>query len=321
MLACTKPRTAAATGACSVDMIGNGERVHRLGDDLVGADLSGADLSGADLRGRDLRGAKLDRADLSSAALSGANLDGSSLREANLDDANLIACSMRDADLTGSTAHNANFGQADLTGASAFSVDFENASLTGAILVTSDLRTSVLTRARLIGANLRGADLTGSMLIDSDLTGADVSGAAFGNADLAGSRLHGVVGYSRADWIHARAELANFSGALLARRTVMDQNYLHEFRTKDQRHDLIYRVWRLSSNCGQSFVRWGLLTAAVALVFAAVFTTVDIDYGDHETALSPLYFSVVTLTTLGFGDVLPASIGAQVAVILEVILG
>ena len=34
-----------------------------------------------------------------------------------------------------------------------------------------------------------------------------------------------------------------------------------------------------------------------------------------------MYFSVVTLTTLGFGDVLPASVSAQVVVIAEVIIG
>jgi len=48
---------------------------------------------------------------------------------------------------------------------------------------------------------------------------------------------------------------------------------------------------------------------------------VDIDYGDFETPLSPLYFSVVTLTTLGYGDALPASTAAQVLVMAEVIIG
>ena len=37
--------------------------------------------------------------------------------------------------------------------------------------------------------------------------------------------------------------------------------------------------------------------------------------------LSSFYFSVVTLTTLGYGDVLPASLGAQVVVLFEVIMG
>jgi voltage-gated potassium channel Kch len=48
---------------------------------------------------------------------------------------------------------------------------------------------------------------------------------------------------------------------------------------------------------------------------------VDVDFGPYETVMSPLYYSVVTLTTLGYGDVLPNSLAAQVAAMVEVLLG
>ena len=101
----------------------------------------------------------------------------------------------------------------------------------------------------------------------------------------------------------------------------MDQNYLHEFRSRGGYHELTYRLWKMTSDCGRSFARWGALTALLAVLFALAFTQVDVDYGDHETALSPLYFSIVTLTTLGYGDVLPASIAAQTLVLIEVVVG
>ncbi len=63
---------------------------------------------------------------------------------------------------------------------------------------------------------------------------------------------------------------------------------------------------------------WTLL---IAVGFAYVYTRVDVDFGSHETALSPLYYSVVTLTTLGYGDVLPVSLAAQGAAMVEVLLG
>ena len=44
----------------------------------------------------------------------------------------------------------------------------------------------------------------------------------------------------------------------------------------------------------------------------------NVDYGDHETWLSPIYFSVVTVTTLGYGDALPASAMAQLLVMIQV---
>jgi voltage-gated potassium channel Kch len=48
---------------------------------------------------------------------------------------------------------------------------------------------------------------------------------------------------------------------------------------------------------------------------------IDLDYGKHRTVLSPFYYSFVTLTTLGYGDVVPASATAQVVATMEVLLG
>jgi voltage-gated potassium channel Kch len=48
---------------------------------------------------------------------------------------------------------------------------------------------------------------------------------------------------------------------------------------------------------------------------------VDIDYGDYETPFSAVYYSIVTLTTLGYGDAVPASMSAQVIAIIEALLG
>ena len=62
-------------------------------------------------------------------------------------------------------------------------------------------------------------------------------------------------------------------------------------------------------------------TVAVLYAIMYSFPVVGIDYGDHQTVLSPLYFSIVTFTTLGYGDVLPTSLWGQLLVITEVILG
>jgi len=59
----------------------------------------------------------------------------------------------------------------------------------------------------------------------------------------------------------------------------------------------------------------------VAFLFALIFSFVEVDYGDHPTSFSPLYYSFVTLTTLGYGDVVPSSPGAQVVSVVEVVVG
>jgi hypothetical protein len=114
---------------------------------------------------------------------------------------------------------------------------------------------------------------------------------------------------------------ADFCGAYLVRQHILDQNYLWEFKNESAANRAIYGIWWLTSDCGRSFPRWGLWTAVVAMFYAVVFTQVGIDFGEHPTALSPIYFSIVTLTTLGYGDALPSTMGGQLAVIAEVLTG
>jgi Ion channel len=46
------------------------------------------------------------------------------------------------------------------------------------------------------------------------------------------------------------------------------------------------------------------------------------DYGERcRTWFTPFYFSIVTYTTLGFGDVKPATLIGEIIVSTEVILG
>tara|TARA_R110001583_G_scaffold66418_1_gene190922 strand:- start:1354 stop:2235 length:882 start_codon:yes stop_codon:yes gene_type:complete len=58
-------------------------------------------------------------------------------------------------------------------------------------------------------------------------------------------------------------------------------------------------------------------------VFALVYSFVDLDLGNHneEGVISYLYFSVVSITTLGYGDILPSSSAAQITAALEALLG
>lgn len=170
-------------------------------------------------------------------------------------------------------------------------------------------------------ADLTDADVTRATLSDADLTGADVAGTRFTHADLTRSGLRHLQNFDKAEWIGVSVVDIDFSGAYLVRREIMDQNYLYEFRTRDRRHAALYTVWKATSDCGRSVVRWAAMTVLVALIFAVLYTIVDIDFGPNETTLSPLYFSVVTITTLGYGDALPVSGTAQALVMIQVAVG
>lgn len=286
-----------------------------------GCSLIGEDLKGHDLSGIDLSGADLSNADLSNARLLGTNLSGAVLFRCNLTGVNALGADLTNADLTEVRAPTAVLGSCRLDGANLFSADLADATLSEASLVGADLRSASLPRARLRGADLRETELRSADLTGADLTGASVDHADFGDALLPGAAVRGITGHPNANWIGVDISDIDFNGAYALRRTIMDENYLHEFRAASRWSNVLYLAWKLTSDCGRSLTRWAAITLAMAVAFGLAYTQVNIDYGDYETSLSPFYFSVVTLTTLGYGDVLPASLGAQVVVLFEVIMG
>lgn len=291
------------------------------GQSLAGARLAGLDLSGRDLSGCDLSGADLNRADLSGARLIGADLSHATLYQANIEGAQLLNCQLIGADLNEVRGSEAVFGNSNLSDAVLFNADLEGASFTHSIARSVDFRATKLNGARMRDADLAGSDFSKAEMTGADLTNALVHSAAFRDTDLQSSHLRNMAGYESADWIGVDLHDADFAGAYLARRMILDQNYLHEFRSRSRLNAFLYQVWWLTSDCGRSFARWAMWTAIVALTFAGLYTTVAVDYGDYQTTISPLYFSVVTLTTLGYGDAVPASLPAQMMALAEVILG
>ncbi|NPB09895.1 MAG: hypothetical protein GXO17_06025 [Thermodesulfobacteria bacterium] len=285
------------------------EQVHRQEEkrpDFSFQDLSGRDFSRANLRGAKFFKAKLKGAIFSGADISGADFSGADLSEAHLE---------------GVKARATGFGMANLKGARLFHADLRDSSFTKANMEHVDARCADLTNARLREANLRTADFTSAVLKEADLSLSDVHGAVFFNADLRGSRLRMLRGYKKASWIGADIRDINFAGAYLLRRHIMDENYLEEFKNQGPLARVVYYLWWLTSDCGRSMFRWCLLILAQALFFAYLYHLVGVDYGKYPTALSPLYYSIVTLTTLGYGDVIPNSLAGQVIAICEVITG
>ena len=109
------------------------------------------------------------------------------------------------------------------------------------------------------------------------------------------------------------------------RRYVADQVYVRAFKTE---HPKVASLWRVSADYGRSGLLWSLWSVAIAFAFAGVYRvllndaftltyakTSDIGFWDY------LYYSVVTFTTLGFGDIVPTRLAARLVVMAEVIAG
>jgi uncharacterized protein YjbI with pentapeptide repeats len=288
---------------------------------LRGAHLIGEDLSGLDLSGLDLSGADLSRVSLSNSKLIGARLAGVVLFEADLTGCELLSADLSEANLSSCRAAGAGFESATLVNATLFSADLKGATFTKANLRGADMRRADLQDTRIREADISDVDLTRCKLQSADLEGSCVDRATLMDADLCHSRLRGLKGYATANWIGADVHGVNFTGAYLTRRTIMDQNYLHEFRTQSRANAAVYWLWWVTSDCGRSFLRWGACIFMLLGLFAVLFSFVAIDYGEYSTSISSFYYSVVTLTTLGYGDVRPASMAAQILAMIEVVIG
>jgi len=278
--------------------------------------LAFEDLSNADFRGRDL-----SRADFRGATLVGADFTGANLFEADLRGAELLGAQLVGANLTKCRAGKAGFGNADLTEANLFGAELPNATLSGATLHRADLRTADLQGARLVDADLEGATFECADMRKATLRRARCVDACFDRVDFGGACLRDLRESETARWIEARVVDVDFCGAYMLRRAIHDQNYLHEFRQRGGARSAIYWLWWVTSDCGRSLLRWGACTAMVVMLFGLAFSVAAVDFGDYPTWLSPFYYSLVTLTSLGYGDVLPMSVPAQALAMAEVAIG
>jgi len=296
-----------STSARDLDLKG----ISLAGEDLSGIDLCGADLSGTDLTGTNLSDSKLFRAKLNKALLLNANLQRAELTGADL----------TEADLEGINGTQVGMGMACLKGARLFRANMEGATLSKSNLNGTDLRCTCLRNARLREADMTGADLTSADLQAADLSLCNVSGATFTNADMRETRLRAIEGFRKATWIGVDIRDINFAGAYRMRRFIIDQNYLKEFRESSRLAGLVYYLWWITSDCGRSLTRWCAWILVQLSVFAGLYAFVGVDYGEYPTWLSSFYYSVVTMTTLGYGDVVPSSTTGQMIAIIEVITG
>ena len=314
-----------------------GKPLEERQNDFKGLKLTDQDLSDLDLAGFDFSDCEMSRCNLSRAKCPSANFDGAILYKAKLDEGEFLGATFKGANLSGCSAKKAGFGMGVITSANFFDADLEDATFVETQLIQSDLRATKLARSRFFGANLEQSDFSQADLSDSDLRETNVDGVSFHNASLQRAQLRDMRSYMKANWIGTDIRDIDFSGAYLVRRHVIDENFLHEFRHQDKLHQVLYWGWNVTSKCGRSMTRWGLFLALNVLFFACVYWAMDQwmlpggfdshlkgiggDSGLSGGFIPYLYFSVVTFTTLGFGDLSPLAVAGQVVLIVHITIG
>ena len=205
------------------------------------------------------------------------------------------------------------------SGSTIDAADFSKADLSDADLTEAKLNGARLDKADLSGANLYRADLTGCWLSKTVLRGTDLREALF-----SGSKVAAVVYEPEKRWIFKKRQalmrgkclgiqgLDTCYGDAMFRRDAADQDYLDtlEHRWKDKwwnKWNLLFGLWGWI-NYGRCVTCVAVLASPFPIIFGFIyeFWPEMLDYGGSaDTWFTPFYYSIVTFTTLGFGDVTP----------------
>jgi hypothetical protein len=293
------------------------------GADLVRAILQGANLQEANLQGTNLvlaslQGANLVLANLQGANLWRANLQGANLVLANLQGANLVHANLQGADLVHAILQGANLWYAILQGA-----DLRDANLQGAYLMEANLEKAKFFAAHLHGTDCSRAIVNGETLIDEQCKvdrNTKFEAVAFGNMRIYPSTRQ------------------------LLEYNIMRMNWQVWYRNHRFLKWPVRWFWHLS-NYGRStgrIIGWFL---GLTFFFAAIYSNwaywfspgvvndlfIESEMPQQISLTSyflvyffrPIYFSVVTMTTLGFGDMYARawSWPGHVLLMAQVILG
>jgi len=303
----------------------------------------------------DLSGMNLEGVNFTDAVLNGANLSCTSMKRAQMVRAKLIGANLANAEL-----EHANFTHADLTRANLAFSNLEDAMLPYAHLRKANLSAANLSRARAEDAIFSSADLSYACLRKAVLSFSDFRRSSFVEADLEGANISSInlenanvslVKYDRKVFLKILKETRCRLPALWKRRLdlilgttirckgnhaaacfgsqrfklfLQDQDYLEEMMTTTWGRFWCF-IWWMFADCGRSLLRWASWSVFIALLFGIIYWLMGPNFFRmyHLEFSFPnlLYYSIVTFTTLGFGDIAPTTTTAAFVVSLEVILG
>jgi uncharacterized protein YjbI with pentapeptide repeats len=273
-----------------------------------------------DLRNVSLQIASLQEANLRNANLSGANLIRTNLRNADLKDANLSGATLSHAVLRKARLERATLSHAHLDGAYLSSANLLSAYLMGANLRDADLSEANLSHAVLLDANLCNANLSGANLSSTNFTESNISGVKWNPRKMRGKYM-GIRG------------IDSSYGNALFKRAAADQDYLDTLENHWKGHKWLTRLFKLWGciDYGRS-IKWVVIKACITMfLFGLTYSifpsllgldcTPDTQGCDRHSWFTPFYFSIVTFTTLGFGDITPKNLVGELIVSFEVIFG
>lgn len=322
--------------------------------DFSGGHFEGANLSDSKFKGSSFENARLRGTDLSNTDFGGSNLRCADFMGANTSETHFGGC-----DLTGAVFYNVDLTSASMGGATLKAVNFESADLSGLDLSDLDMCLCDLSDSNISGSNLKDADLEGSNLEGATLEGTDLRSADLDNARLfqcylsnvrinQGTEFGGKCIYhttnknlKRAVWVYRDLQ------QLLKENSLPGDARKYRIFEKDARNSLegssissfFGNISKLVWQYGESWRRLLLTSALTIATYSFAYklnhvssiSTVPTEYSFlgysitvsqfWKESITAIYFSMVTFSTLGYGDVQPSNLVVQILAASEALTG
>lgn len=304
------------------------------------------DFDKADLRGALFKNALFYKCDMSEVNFSASDLSESKFAEVKLTKAKfggffepiakLSGVAFIRCDLTHNFLQQHDLSQSELSG-----TDFSDSNMISTIFKGSTVNGSKFESVGLSNADFSECLLSNSKFINSDLSTTNFSLTKFKLASFVNCNLAGVKGkpycyFKRLGSAFKKKSESNYIGCRIDssygnerfKKAIKEEAYVEEFALA---HPHWYKLWLISSDCGRSMRLWSLWALIIAVTFAIAFFKIGLNGFTFNEPITELvkagdffpfiYYSVVTFTTLGFGDITPINTFAMALVICEVIVG
>lgn len=213
-----------------------------------------------------------------------------------------------------------DFSDCDLEYSNFKDSSFACSNFRNAHILYSDFSRSILDFCDFSHSNLTLSNFSDSNLESSDFRGAWISNVDFSNANLGFIKFNNKTDFQNINVNSFQGTTNPLFISFLKRK-----HYLKHFKAHNRLNAIVYYIWWLISDCGQSFLRWFITSLFIVAIFGSLFNanynSFIIANGRQPTEFTFYYYSIVAFTTLGFGDIVPKDIVGEILISIEVVLG
>ena len=276
----------------------------RISNSDVAIELEGADLIGAYLLMADLHGALLNMAKLSGADLTRADLAKSELKNTECTSAIFVEANLNQAILCSSKLEKASFIRANMRGVNLYGCHLEEADFYESYLEGARIQAAFIQGVRFKCASVDGVTLIIGCQFDGKT---DFTGVGLDSVRIEPEVREALKDNNRhIKWRHW-CEDGKTCCEKLYRKVVHLFWMLTDYGSSTKR--IIWSFFILATIFGILYWLLAMIPGSRSVVEALRTVDGQPPFGWLHTLVRSLYFSVVTMTTLGFGDMHAATSG------------